>query len=130
MIDPDDPPRWWTVAEANAALPRVGEAVERARAAASELGARADAVSTAATGNGHARPAAEEVGAFHHVVVELEADGIVLRDVRQGLVDFPARAGSGRGYWLCWLVGEPEVAWWHWPEDGFAGRTPLSEPPA
>ena len=67
---------------------------------------------------------------FHAAVAELEAEGIVLRDVRQGLVDFPARAASGRGYWLCWLVGEPEVAWWHWPEDGFAGRTPLSTPPA
>ncbi len=63
-------------------------------------------------------------------MTELETEGIVLRDVLQGLVDFPARAANGRGYWLCWLVGEPEVAWWHWPEDGFAGRTPLSTPPA
>ncbi len=111
MIDPEDPPRWWTVDEANAALPRVTEVVE------------------AATGNGHAKRG-DEVTAFHAAVAELEADGIVLRDVRQGLVDFPARAPSGRGYWLCWLVGEPEVAWWHWPEDGFAGRTPLDDPPA
>ena len=71
----------------------------------------------------------EEVGEFHDAVVALEAEGIVLRDVRTGLVDFPAQASSGRGYWLCWIVGEPEVAWWHWPEDGFAGRTPLSQPP-
>ena len=130
MIDPNDPPRWWTVDEANAALPRVTEAVERAQAAASGLGQRADALSTVATGNGHAQPGAPEVGEFHDVVLELEADGIVLRDVRQGLVDFPAQAPDGRGYWLCWLVGEPSVAWWHWPEDGFAGRTPLSEPPS
>ena len=76
------------------------------------------------SGNGH-----RTVSTFEEVVTELEADGIVLRDVAQGLVDFPARAPAGRGYWLCWLVGEPEVAWWHWPEDGFAGRRPLSEPP-
>ena len=129
MIDPDDPPRWWTVEEANHALPRVAEAVERAQSAASGIAERADALSTTATGNGHARPAIEEVGEFHDVVVALEAEGIVLRDVRTGLVDFPARASSGRGYWLCWIVGEPEVTWWHWPEDGFAGRTPLSQPP-
>ena len=129
MIDPNDPPRWWTVAEANEALPRVSEVVERAQSAASDIGQRAAALSSTATGNGHAPPVDEEVGEFHDAVVALEAEGIVLRDVRTGLVDFPAQASSGRGYWLCWIVGEPEVAWWHWPEDGFAGRTPLSQPP-
>jgi hypothetical protein len=123
MVDPDNPPRWWTLAEANAALPRVTDAVERARAS---IGDRAETVSNAATGNGHPRVEPFE---FPDVIRELEAEGVVLRDLRQGLVDFPARAPSGRGYWLCWLVGEPDVAWWHWPEDGFAGRTPLSEPP-
>jgi hypothetical protein len=123
VIDPDHPPRWWTADEANEALPRVAEAVERARAGIDE---RADAVSTAATGNGHASP---EPMVFPDVIGELEAEGIVLRDLRTGLVDFPARASNGRGYWLCWLPGEPRVEWWHWPEDGFAGRTPLSEPP-
>lgn len=110
-------------------LPRVAEAVQRAQAAAAGLGERSAALSTASSGNGHAAPAGEEVGAFHEVVVELELEGIVLRDVRQGLVDFPAQGPNGRGYWLCWLAGEPEVAWWHWPEDGFAGRTPISQPP-
>jgi hypothetical protein len=128
VIDPNDPPRWWTVEEANKALTRVAEAVVRAQTAAAEIGGRAAAVSTAAPGNGHAKPAVE-LSAFHDVVVGLEEEGIVLRDVRQGLVDFPAQGPNGRGYWLCWLVGEPEVAWWHWPEDGFAGRTPVSEPP-
>ena len=36
---------------------------------------------------------------------------------------------GGRWYWLCWLVGEEAVTWWHWPEDGFAGRTPIDQPP-
>lgn len=117
------------MAEANEALPRVAEAVERAQAAVAGIGGRAAALSESSSGNGHAKPAGEEANRFHDVVAELEADGIVLRDIRQGLVDFPAQASSGRGYWLCWIVGESEVAWWHWPEDGFAGRTPISEPP-
>jgi hypothetical protein len=62
-------------------------------------------------------------------ITELAREGIVLRDAEQGLIDFPARAPSGRVYWLCWIVGEPAVAWWHWPEDGFAGRTPITQPP-
>lgn len=130
MIDPNDPPRVWTVEEADAVLPHVAEIVERAQAAAAGIGGRAAAVSTVSTGNGHAPPVGEEARAFHDVVLELEGEGIVLRDVGQGLVDFPARSPSGRGYWLCWIVGEANVAWWHWPEDGFAGRTPLAEPPA
>ena len=129
MIDPDSPPRWWTVGEANAALPHVTEIVERAVEAVRALAARADTVASAATGNGHARRD-DGADAFERVVRELEEEGIVLRDVSRGLIDFPAQASSGRGYWLCWLVGEPEVAWWHWPEDGFAGRTPLSQPPS
>jgi len=129
LVDPDNPPRWWTVEEANAALPRVADVIERAKEAAGELLQRAETVADHARGNGHTPPG-DEASVFHAAVTELEGEGIVLRDVRQGLVDFPARAASGRGYWLCWLVGEPEVAWWHWPEDGFAGRTPLSKPPA
>ena len=129
MIDPNDPPRWWTLAEANDALPRVTDAVSRARAAVAGIGGRAAALAESSPGNGHAKPAGEEASAFHEVVAELEADGIVLRDIRQGLVDFPAQAPNGRGYWLCWIVGEPAVEWWHWPEDGFAGRTPINEPP-
>jgi hypothetical protein len=129
VIDPDHPPRWWTVEEANAALPHVAAVVERAKEAAADLAARSETVAQQASGNGHTPPG-DEASLFQAAVLELEADGIVLRDVRQGLVDFPARAPNGRGYWLCWLVDEPEVAWWHWPEDGFAGRTPLSTPPA
>ena len=40
-----------------------------------------------------------------------------------GLIDVPATAPSGRDHWLCWLSGEERVEWWHWPEDGFPGRT-------
>jgi hypothetical protein len=124
VIDPNNPPRWWTVDEANAALPHVTDIVARAIDAAQQMSEQAKAVAT----NGHAHRDGG-ANAFERAISDLEAEGIVLRDTTRGLIDFPAQAPSGRGYWLCWLVGEPEVAWWHWPEDGFAGRTPLSEPP-
>ena len=60
---------------------------------------------------------------------ELTSEGIVLRDLERGLIDFPARSPSGRDYLLCWLDGEDAIEWWHWPAAGFAGRTPLSDPP-
>lgn len=125
MAAPDD----WTVKEANAALPRMTDIIERLRAAVSGTRDHIRATAEAAGGNGHSedRPAALD---FAGAVSELLAEGIVLRDAERGLVDFPAVASSGRPYWLCWVVGEPAVAWWHWPEDGFAGRQPLTTPPA
>lgn len=120
--------RWWTVEDANSALPRVTRVVERARVAAAAVKARTGRLRKAARTNGHGQTRGE-TSAFNEAVRELARDGIMLRDIERGLVDFPAQASSGRTYWLCWVVGEPEVAWWHWPEDGFAGRTPLSEPP-
>ena len=121
-----DPLRFWTVEEADAALERVAAVVERARAAALPPGGlrRPGAPSR----NGH-RPPNPEGDAVEHALKELAAEGIVVRDLERGLVDFPAVSPSGRQYWLCWIVGEPRVAWWHWPDAGFAGRTPLDEPP-
>jgi hypothetical protein len=130
VIDPDDPPRWWTVEEADEALPLVRQALDTFRDAAANYQARAEHARDVAGGggNGHA-PGGGEADLARAVVAELEAEGIVLRDPARGLVDFPARAPAGRGYWLCWLEGEDSVTWWHWPETGFAGRTPLSQPP-
>jgi hypothetical protein len=118
----------WTVEEANAALPRVRAAVERIRALAAQAAGGRERAGAKARGNGHAP--AEAAGAeLAAAVEELTRENIVLRDLDSGLVDFPAVAPSGRRYWLCWLPGEAEVGWWHWPEDGFAGRTPLDDPP-
>jgi hypothetical protein len=120
--------RVWTLEEANAALERITEVVERARAAMAGARDRSADVAAMAKGNGH--PPRLTTGALAEAITELAREGIVLRDAERGLIDFPARSASGRPYWLCWVVGEPEIAWWHWPEDGFAGRTPISQPPA
>lgn len=50
--------------------------------------------------------------------------GALVKGLDDGLVDFPAR-GSDGDVLLCWKVGEPEIAFWHGPEDGFSGRRPL-----
>jgi hypothetical protein len=55
---------------------------------------------------------------------ELADVGCEPKDLTDGLVDFPA-IHEGRQVWLCWKLGEPEVAWWHGPDDGFAGRRPI-----
>jgi hypothetical protein len=121
--------RAWTVEEANAALGWVAGLVERAQALRAEGRELTEGAPGRARTNGHGLHvrASRELA---KVVAELAEAGVVLRDVERGLVDFPAKSPTGRPYLLCWLVGEPEVAWWHWPDAGFAGRTPLADPPA
>ncbi len=59
-------------------------------------------------------------------VGQIDDWGITLREIESGLVDFPALA-SGRQIWLCWRLGEDDVAWWHELTSGFASRRPLSD---
>lgn len=63
------------------------------------------------------------------IAQDVEKIGCVLRDVDAGLVDFPARVRGGRTVFLCWRLGEPEIAFWHGTGEGFAGRKPLTELP-
>lgn len=55
---------------------------------------------------------------------EMEDLGLVVRDIDFGLVDFPARR-FGEKVFLCWRVGEPDVSYWHRPDEGFPGRKSL-----
>jgi len=124
--------RYWTLDEATAALPRVRVQVQRIRellTEARERGARTAGNGHAPSSNGQESGAAEGDSELRSLVEELQRDGIVLRDPERGLIDFPAQSASGREYLLCWLDGEDAIEWWHWPDAGFAGRTPMATPP-
>jgi len=124
--------RYWTYEQAADALPRVSAQVHRIRELVREAHQRRDP----AEGNGHVpstngdRARDPEGDTELRALVEaLQRDGIILRDPDRGLIDFPAQSPSGRDYLLCWLDGEDAIEWWHWPDAGFAGRTPLTQPP-
>ena len=57
-------------------------------------------------------------------VQELEELGVELKSPTEGLIDFPS-IRDGRPIYLCWKLGEPEVAFWHDVDAGFAGRQPI-----
>ena len=59
-------------------------------------------------------------------VARIDELGITLRDIETGLIDFPALV-TGRQVWLCWRLGEEDVAWWHELSTGVAGRRSLAE---
>lgn len=120
--------RLWTVEEANAVLPEVTAALEQIQELIEAARLQRGLTDERLQGNGHARmPTVDRE--LRSAVEGLARAGIILRDPDAGLVDFPARLPDGRDYLLCWVLGEPEVGWWHWPDTGFAGRRPLRDPP-
>ncbi len=68
----------------------------------------------------------DTVRRMERAVRQIDAWGITLRDIKTGLVDIPALV-NGRPIWLCWKLGEDDIAWWHEIDAGIAGRKPLIE---
>ncbi len=127
--------RTFTPAEANSALAQVRPVAERMVALRERLRTlereQRELVQTIA-GNGSGFAVAdvrredfdELVRELEATVEELEALGVVVKDLDLGLVDFPAQR-HGEDVYLCWHVGERSVAAWHGREEGFAGRKPV-----
>lgn len=127
----------FTPEEANAALaevrPLVERMVERRREHVAAL-ERQEELERKIRGNGGSiapvelADAAAEVDALARrlaaVVDEIGEHGAQVKDVDEGLIDFPALR-RGETVLLCWRLGEGDIAYWHRVEDGFAGRRAL-----
>jgi hypothetical protein len=135
-VDPQ--PRTFTREEAEALLPEVDRLLSEASKfvealAATEQEAQAAEWKPRANGRVHLEPPGEVHAAGRRtlarqlrlVIERIQGMGIVVRDVRTGLIDFPSLR-EGRIVNLCWRRGEPlEIRFWHELEAGFAGRQPL-----
>jgi hypothetical protein len=55
---------------------------------------------------------------------QIESFGCILKDIEQGLIDFPYDSGDGLVF-LCWQFGEPRIIAWHSVDSGFSERQPL-----
>ena len=129
--------RHFTPEEANAALagvrPLVERMVDRRRSHVAAL-LRQEELEGRIRGNGGGIPPAEladaaaavdrEARALAQVIDELTEVGVEVKDIDEGLVDFPALR-HGETVLLCWKLGEDEIRYWHTLESGFAGRRPL-----
>jgi hypothetical protein len=127
----------FTPEEANAALAEVRPIVERmvahrrAHVVALE---RQEELEGRIRGNGGGIPpatladAAEEVErearALAAAIDEIVEHGAEVKDIDEGLIDFPALR-RGETVLLCWRLGEDEIRHWHTVEEGFAGRREL-----
>jgi hypothetical protein len=128
-------PRTFTLEEARALLPRVREIAEALQAGKLAFDSKRSLVKQAervAKTNGHgpagsvaALTETEQLARdLQQRIAELNGLGVEVKGLDQGLVDFPSMR-EGRVVYLCWRVGEPDIAWWHELDTGFAGRQPL-----
>lgn len=70
----------------------------------------------------------EKMTQLQEAIERVQETGCVVKDLDEGLVDFPAIRG-GEEIYLCWKLGEERIEYWHGVEEGFASRKPL-EPEA
>ena len=124
--------RIFTRAEANNLLPRlrsiledVGEVWRRMK----ELNPEIQKIRDRIPMDGFSPYGAEYVNSVSRLLFllhQVKDMGVLLKDVEQGLCDFPYMK-EGRVVYLCWRLGEDSIEYWHDIEAGFAGREPLDE---
>ncbi len=130
MDDPTSSKRYFTLAEANAALETVRPRMQEAHNIRTQILKQrpevwpAIARSVGNGGNATLSKLVREFDRLDRVVHEILAAGAEIKDINSGLLDFPAMR-QGREVCLCWKLGEPAVQFWHEVDAGFAGRQPI-----
>jgi hypothetical protein len=134
---PQSSKRYYTAAEANATLPLVRAILRDITELGRDLQDRQERMSRIRPSN-RARMSEAYEEEWKQLQTGVERDqerlvefadelknlGIELKDPYTGLIDFPCWM-EGREVYLCWRLGEPEVAYWHELDAGFAGRRKL-----
>lgn len=122
-----DAERLFTRDEAQAELAELRERLPRLREARHALIRASERITEAVAVDGGGVAGGDWFGAQQTLKAEVEylADrGILLRDPETGLVDFPGLV-EGRRVFLCWRLGEDQVAWFHEERSGLSGRESL-----
>lgn len=134
--------RYYSIDEANAAIPEVERILIALRDQREELIARRDkVVELSPTDDTTLVPGVREqvrllrlsmqglIDQMQAGVARLVDMDVTLRDIATGLIDFPALV-SGRPIWLCWRLGESDIEHWHAHDQGFEARRPLTDLPS
>lgn len=121
--------RFFTLEQARALLPRIRPLAEGLVTLHRELSQMAPRVAESRVPDGLV-----PLGYFRRLMLmsrverRIADEGLMLKDRRRGLLDFPAVYG-GRVVLLCWQCGERDIGYWHDLDSGFDGRRPVSELP-
>jgi len=117
--------RLFTPGEARALMPLIladaGELIA-IRADLAEITFDRDTTGSSALG---ALPEIKAIEArIEEILTTWTGHGLEVKGIAPVLVDFPALL-DGLSVRLCWIEGEPELAWYHRTDLGFPGRRPL-----
>jgi hypothetical protein len=138
--------RYFTVEQARALLPRVRQVMGQAlqlhrhlRTAVASLGDDGHEVDWALLrGEQQLDEKADEQAtqalararmiymALRESVGQIEALGVEVKSVMNGLIDFPSWCDGEHEVVLCYKLGEPELEFFHDLEEGFAGRRSIA----
>jgi hypothetical protein len=133
-------PRYFTLAEAERALPDVEQALRdvlfhRAeyQKAHEEVEANTRRIRMAGGSRvdpeGHLALRARRdtsAAALKDAADRVEQAGALIKDLDTGLIDFLSRY-QGHAVCLCWKLGEDKIRFWHSLEEGFRGRKPIDD---
>ena len=82
-------------------------------------------------GNGHAEEAQaldervrDQLVTLREGLEAISDAGVLVKDIDMGLVDFPSMR-DGRVVYLCWMIEESDIRYWHETDTGFNGRQRL-----
>lgn len=131
-------PRYFTLDQAQAALPRAGEFLRKAialKASFDEAEEEWRVESERIRMSGGALVQREKLATIvkrreaaaaqlRNALALIQESGCLVKDLDTGLVDFPTLF-RGEEVYLCWKLGEPEIAFWHGVSEGFRGRKPI-----
>lgn len=122
------PKKYFTPESANQILPVVRSLMEKIILKQTEIDSVRDSLEALVTANPNAseqiamKAKLEELyRELADLVASLQEKGCLLKDIYEGLVDFPA-IRLGEEVYLCWKIGEPRVDHWHGTYEGFMYR--------
>ncbi len=126
----------YTLEEANATLPLLRSILRDVTTMAADLRDRYERLvrlqKTEGMDNAHKEEVQQLIEDFERgqdkmreYEFELEKLSVELKDYDTGLIDF-RHMKDGREVYLCWKLGEPEVAHWHELNAGFSGRKKIA----
>ncbi|PSL50566.1 hypothetical protein B0H94_103178 [Salsuginibacillus halophilus] len=121
--------KYFTVREANACLPEVKAAIARLQTLEREFESKHLLLDeTIEEGDRFILEASLDFIDLEArmVVKHLESEGILVKSIAQGIVDFPVMI-YGKPMLLCWHQGEEYVSYVHGLNEGYHGRKHLRE---
>ena len=133
-------PRYFTLAEARAALPVVGRSIREAVQAKAHYMEAEKAIQDLVQrilmmGGINVDTAAAEAWkaqydsnaqTLKNAMERIEDLGVLVKDLDIGLVDFPTLF-RGEEVYLCWRMDEDDIDHWHGVNEGFNGRRPIDK---